>query len=901
MTVMHKKYLLNAAVFVVAVCAVSNANADEGAIYFNIPSQPLSSALDAFSHKTQIQFDVDRTLLSGKTASAVEGTYSPQQALTRLLSKTDIYASEITSSKQVALAQSNTDDTIIVNHIQTHITRTMEIGSQQLDATSISKMPQTNNSITGLLKTNPNVQYSESSNTSTNPGEIAPETISFHGEKFYNNNFIVDGLSNNDRLNPGDNLSNSTNSPNGYKANDMPSGHPEAFWIPSQLVDSVSVFDSNVSAKYGQFTGGVVDAKLKEASFVESSGSVSWRTSRDAWVKYHIDDSQKETFEQASQLKNQPKFKKNFYSINLNQPLSDNAGLIFAYSRQESKIPYWQNILQKWDNQERLSETYLLKGTWQADSDNRYNLTLMYSPHSSTFVRKNVINSDFSVEGGGYNINWQWLNQNKWADVKTQIAWKNNENTIRDHTDFYTWKNSTPSIGWSSSGTNAQEGGYGDRETEQQGLNLKQDWDFNAFNLGNTLHQVSSGFDIDLSKAKYKRKNDSYSYSTPLVNSSVNCQGSLGCINGEQYASMRTVYAKENTSVKTNSYGLYLQDEISWSRLTLTPGIRFDYDDYMKNNNISPRLAAIYDVLGDHRTELFGGVNRYYAGNILAYKLREARKESYYEKRVRQSNGNLTDWAYWKNGSIIGNKYHYSSLDTPYSDEVNLGLRQQLFDTIWTAKWVYRKGKDQFSRSDKKDADGYYVMTNDGKSSSNTYTLTVEPVSPISWKLVNMSWLVGGSITRNHSSNDSYDDNADDETVMYKGKLTSKLGLPASNYNRPWTAFVELNTEIPDFHFDWTNRLSLVGPYRSLEKIGTVDCSVDSRCSGRGVYDEYGEVKYGDNISWDWRFTYTYPTFNKQNLVIGLDVINVLDRTNQLSKDSYTLGRQFWLDVAYTW
>lgn len=897
---MSKKYRLPASILF-ATISFTAANAAEQTQLFNIPSQSLSSALSIFSAQTALTLDVDSTQLINKTSHAVYGVYSPVQALELLLSESNIHAGSLTTNGHIPLIESDVDDTIIVSYSPTHITRTMEISSQQLDAAGISKMPQTNNSITGLLKTNPNVQYANANENSTSPGEIAPETISFHGEKFYNNNFVIDGLSNNDRLNPGQLTTDFTTNPTGYSPNDMPTGHPEAFWIPSNLLESVSVFDSNISAKYGQFTGGVVDAKLKEPLFTEASGSVSWRSSRDSWVKYHIDESKKAQFEQATILRNQPKFTKNFYSINVSQPLSDNAGIMFAYTRQESTIPYWQNILQRWDDQERLSETYLIKGTWQADENNRYNLTLMYSPHSSTFVRKNIIHSDFSSEGGGYNINWQWLNHNHLADVKTQIAWKVTENSIKDHKDMYTWKNSTPSINWSSSGTNAQEGGYGNRETEQHSLLIKQDWDFVPLSFWHTNHEISTGFDIDISKAKYQRKEDSYNYYMPLVNSAVVCQDSGGCINGEQYTSQRLVYGKENTSVNANTYGIYLQDQINWSGLTITPGIRIDYDDYLQNINISPRLAAIYDVFGNSETELFGGINRYYAGNILAYKLREARIGAYLEKRAINADGTLTDWT-WSKNNTIANKYRYSVLDTPYSDEINLGFRQQLFDTVWTAKWVYRKGKDQFSRSETKDSDGYYYMTNEGKSSSNTYRLTIEPVSPISWQSLNISWLVGGSITRNHSSNSTYDDGADDEIVMYKNKLTSKLGLPAADYNRPWTAFVEINTAIPDWYFDWTNRLSLIGPYSNLGKIGTINCATDNRCgTDSGTYDEYGEVRYNNTISWDWRFTYAYPTFNKQKLIIGLDVINVLDRTNQLSKDSYSLGRQFWLDVTYSW
>lgn len=278
---MSKKYRLPASILF-ATISFTAANAAEQTQLFNIPSQSLSSALSIFSDQTALTLDVDSTQLINKTSHAVYGVYSPEQALELLLSESNIHAGSLTTNGHITLIESDVDDTIIVSYTPTHITRTMEISSQQLDAAGISKMPQTNNSITGLLKTNPNVQYANANENSTSPGEIAPETVSFHGEKFYNNNFVIDGLSNNDRLNPGQLTTDFTTNPTGYSPNDMPTGHPEAFWIPSNLLESVSVFDSNISAKYGQFTGGVVDAKLKEPLFTEASGSVSWRSSRDS-------------------------------------------------------------------------------------------------------------------------------------------------------------------------------------------------------------------------------------------------------------------------------------------------------------------------------------------------------------------------------------------------------------------------------------------------------------------------------------------------------------------------------------------------------------------------------------------------------------------------------------------
>ena len=63
-------------------------------------------------------------------------------------------------------------------------------------------MPTKDGNITELLRNNPNVQFSNTSDTAEAAGEIAPNEVSIHGAAFYSNNYTIDGLSNNDNLNP---------------------------------------------------------------------------------------------------------------------------------------------------------------------------------------------------------------------------------------------------------------------------------------------------------------------------------------------------------------------------------------------------------------------------------------------------------------------------------------------------------------------------------------------------------------------------------------------------------------------------------------------------------------------------------------------------------------------------
>jgi len=56
----------------------------------NIPAQPLLSALRAFGLQTQSQVLFHEALLAGRQADAVYGSFTPQEALERLLARTGL-------------------------------------------------------------------------------------------------------------------------------------------------------------------------------------------------------------------------------------------------------------------------------------------------------------------------------------------------------------------------------------------------------------------------------------------------------------------------------------------------------------------------------------------------------------------------------------------------------------------------------------------------------------------------------------------------------------------------------------------------------------------------------------------------------------------------------------------
>lgn len=125
-----------------------------------------------------------------------------------------------------------------------------------------------------------------------------------------------------------------------------------------------------------------------------------------------------------------------------------------------------------------------------------------------------------------------------------------------------------------------------------------------------------------------------------------------------------------------------MADRISWRNVSLMPGVRYDYDNYLSNHNISPRFMTEWDIFANQTSMITAGYNRYYGGNILDMGLRDIRNS-------------------WTE-SVSGNKTltRYQDLKTPYNDELAMGLQQKIGkNVIARANYVYREAHDQSAKA----------------------------------------------------------------------------------------------------------------------------------------------------------------------------------------------------------
>ena len=779
----------------------------------------------------------------------------------------------------------------------------VKLGSQKITKESIENQATGNGSLTDLLKSNPSVTFSNANNTSEAQGEISPANVSFHGEKFYNNSFLIDGLSNNDNTNPGGNGGYLKSTPNGYSANQLPDGNPQSFWVSSDLIDSVEVHDSNISAKYGQFTGGVVNAKLKDPDIKKQSGSISYRTTRSTWTKFNI-FSKPDDFNAAEKTYSQPKFTKNIYTASINYPIDRKTAILLAYNRTEAKIPHYDSALNTLKDQSRLAENYISKTMYTNDKGNTLRLTAMSAPHSAKYYKKSMKDGAFTVKGGGHVIAGEHDYAFNNGSVKTTVSYKQTENiSAHEKNDAYTWS-VTPSVDWTTSARTALEGGYGTWGTTKKTTTIKQEYTLDTINKQGAKHNFLFGWKVDMANAGYNRTKESSYYMTSVKSASTICNaGDTSCITGEQYLRKKRVYTKRKIDVSNNHYSAYAQDMIKVKHWEITPGVRIDKDQFLKNTNIAPRFMVTYDVENDKMTRIFGGVNRYYADSMLSYALRD--KIGSYDDYSRTSS--TGSWV--KGRTRESTSYGESNLKTPYSDEINMGVTHQRNNNEWTVKVVQRMGKDQFAQS--------YVsrvksLNNNGRSKSTSISVSGKPIDSIKWNDAIVSWSVGANYSQNTSNFNYYDDrvspDTNDDKIIVDGKLIDFINRPANDFNKPWRVQANLNMLFPKYNVNWNQSLSYTAGYYAW-KTATVDCP-DVSASICGAYTgqakQYSKEAYGNALNLNWRVSVGIPT-KTGDLKLDVDVFNVLNSTQvgrsgtSSSGVSYKPGRSFWLGLRYSW
>lgn len=723
------------------------------------------------------------------------------------------------------------------------------IGGQELHS-----LPSHTGSITEAIKGFSSVQFSNDEISSLTGGEIRPPRVTISGAKPYENNFLIDGMSVSNTLNPsGLDQNGDTVSWNNLVVH----GADQTIFYDSSLVESVTVYSNNVPVKYGNFLGGLVSAELVEPRTDRWHGVFKARHTRSEWFDLRSVDDESETSD------NQARFRADSLFASVDGPVGEKLALLFAVTRNWSVIPLQfkeddGSLSDK--NQRRSNENFFAKVLFTPSSDLQLTLDATYAPYSEERWRSGWGNSDWTIENKAYRLG-------------SKLSWSTDAGllTLRGAYAKNGFSRDSATNVWTSDTlTNVLEGGVGDARTTSRELDAKLDFELAEFATRDILWRISSGLDIKNVTANMWNEEAIYK----------------GTTNNFLVA---TDYLEHDQTSTLNTVGWYVQPELQWGRLTLTPGLRIDYDDYSFNTNVAPRLKAELDTMGDGTLRLVGGVSRYYGGELRAYAF--DRYRPFITNRVRRSNGQIMPTLYGPDRSYLA-----KDLRTPYSDETMGGVLGEIMGFEYGVELVHREHRDQLIS--KSTGDNIYEMTNDGTSTYDGLTVSLAR-SFETERLGSHSLSLGVTKSRTKTFNGAYDSDVrldllsnkfpyDYDRVYYDGEIMDRSAVPADNYNAP---VVVTLSWLGSFYEDRL-RVNSVSRWRD----STTGLVKDARLTAETPYGTASGSSKAPSSQWLSPERQEYYDAYKKGIISGGLVTDVSLELDAVKKDLFTFT--FLLDVT---
>lgn len=747
-----------------------------------------------------------------------------------------------------------------------------------LSSDEISKTPTSNGNITDYLRSNPHIRYENSDQNGFQRGEIKPENISINGADPNQTAYFVDNVNINNDLAIDNSIF------DGAMQVVPGISHTQAYFFDATMLSKVEVQDSNISASLGGFMGGAVIAKTKQYSGTDSI-KLKYRTTNSSWAKMEAGDSVQKILKQvrpddsgAAEL--QPKYNKQTFNILAEKRLNDNLGMVLGYSRRTSSIE--QNRLIGFDkdasnkaqldkqNHQRLSDNLLLNFNWTPQEKERIEFGLRYSNYKELKYFKENIGNNVSDYHQALGATLAWVHSfdsgvwtNTLAYDRFQDKRKSSSNNVEttsvsdeDYEPLY----------------NFEKGGYGNSRLTQDNLHFSTEYVMDPFYLASTEHSISIGGIYQATKYQFYRPQDVHQKVTLIM------------LNKNGKPITETLLSNSTTSkgrVKTSyqNIGIYAEDLIKWRKFELRPGIRIERDDYLKNNNIAPRFVARYHPWDNTGFTL--GLNRYYGRSFASLKL---------ANRILKINDDSTR-----------QHQNFSSLKSPYADELSLSFDQNMSNLALKLGYIHRDNKNRIilkRETVNRMKKSSYI--NGRPFGVDIYTFQLNNIEP--WKLGKTYWTTSLGFdwlnTKRADVSNEFDPN---ELVYLDGKLMTRSQMlqQVNSSTEDWIARLGIDMTIPDYDITWSNKVYMKAPIRSYEELDG-DNNDDT--------PRYRSYHYGRHTQWDSSIRWQPTIRGKHSVYLQVDILNVLNKTrkNKVTTIStsdeygvYTPGREFWLEVGY--
>lgn len=906
---------------------------------YDIAPSTLSQALSRYAAEAGVVLVFDAAQLGGLKSRGLVGRFELKAGFAALLADTELEAVPTPSggylirrradpARGAAAAKPGAKGIALTDQPSAAATRALPMVAvsgaapgtvNTLDKTMLRTLAAVNGDFTSQLKINPNVQFDEGQLSSYTGGEIAPAEISIHGAKPYQNEILLDGVSLMNDLDPGNKVTTTSV--------DMIPGASQSLAIDSSILCEVGVRDANVSAEYGRFTGGVVEARICNAR-KKFGGNVSVGYTSSAWTHVFIDPARLDEFENSSNADLQPRFQKRTYKATVEGRPSAEWGVLASVTRRESDIPLKRfsstnagTSESREVTQHRTQDMLVLKTDYApAGGVHKADLSLVYAPSDNTYFMENYRDSDYTIRTGGLNLAGRWESAFDFGTVTHQLSYGTNEQSRRSDADVYRqWRWSTDkNWGDPDNGTNptSGEGARGDVDQKLRTVGYKLKSAFKKATLGSTTHRVVTGLELRRQDASYERMRDHFYYLTvadlPTTGAISRCQFADGSVDTEacsatptlkqgkgQYFRRLQTYQAGRFDMQSDAWSAFVEDEASWRQFTLRAGVRADHESLTQTTNTSPRLSLTWapqDALA-----LDVGANRYYGRSLFAYALQEKINTLL---AVQTRNGTLT----WGAPEQSKPANRLESMKTPHDDELSAGVT---VEPAWmngplTLRFTHREGKDQvvkrtITKQTECNASQCYVYTNDGRSTTKDWTLSWSNAQAFkTGPVVTRMWLaVNKSDTRSNVASyaDPFGATAlDDSIIQYDGRFIHYSDRPADNYNRPWTLRVGAISTMPSRQLTVSNMLRLRGSYQQMLKTGT------TTYQGASV-DVYERVSLPRSFAVDTVIQWEPRIRADQRLSIKLTVENITNRKNMTTVAStyasYERGRTVALEAGY--
>ncbi|CAH0533201.1 hypothetical protein VST7929_01063 [Vibrio stylophorae] len=773
-----------------------------------------------------------------------------------------------------------------VEEVQEQEVITVTDSAITLDRTELEESPKDNPTLSQVLKHHPRVGIDDAQK-SMQGGDLTPEEISLAGARPHQTKYTIDGVG----------VNNSTTfSGDSDTSGSLASGHTSGYFVDTNLLDGVEVLDHNISAEHGGFTGGVVNAELRKPT-EKFTIDYNYRMSDSDWnaaqkVGQNFQNHYGNPMDGSG--KYQPNYQKRMHALHMGGAISENQKLAINVSHQVSEIPLAlsKDVDQRMDN---IFVTHVWEsGLWQTTTDFRYadhqsnNFSNDARNDKAPQGKSETVNSHSGI-GGTFKVE-RLLSQGRW---ETSLSYDHLKDQREADTNYL--KTVTAAEGNYAEGTN------GNLQQEQDAVQLKSTLRLDPIIFGDISHQINMGVNASYQTARVYRPEEFVAYN----------------YNGyKNYLSVINYYAAANYSANSQEYGLFIDDQIHWDRLTLNLGGRVDHLSVFEQTVFSPRLSASWDFDWTKTNRVTLGASRYYSANLLGWALKA--EQGKFHKSANKCTPTDGNWDNLDPNNLTCQKttqysaYKLNHADIPYADELTAAWAVDVNNFAVETVYLYRMQRDGLTYSTDAKTNTATVHNN-VESDNHLVSLDITTIDPYHFLggALSANWNVAydhrrgnGDIDRNFGKSDHLGSGYQDEWVVMDGQLMRVTEMDTSGYQSPVKSSLNLIMHWNDMGLVWNNRINYQQGKKASAWTGQTDVIIDGESES---VESLMTKELTDLVTWDMSMHWT-PNQFKNHVVFGMSVTNLLNRQEVISMsgmqlgrnipdEHYNAGRQIWLNV----